>query len=765
MYTKERASYINDTISTIIREYYLTQDNISHRHKLIKKVCEFYDNIKDDYITKNQLIFLYHISNLIGIPQYYDMLIKYRNDENFNMDCLNASTLSDIIYNASLAVEEDKFLHKYQKEVIDRFSTDNTNRYFLTAPTSFGKTFIVYEVIKKMKYKNIVFIYPTLSLLSENYIKILKDPFFDDYNIFTLSEANIDLSQKNVCIYTPERFLSMMDRNSKLKFDFIFMDEVYKIDNQFIIDNETVGENERDTAFRVALQTSCLSSIDLLLAGPFIQIPKEKSESSINNFLIDNDFKVLEYNDVEIVDKELLTINKNDSYNIDKIDFIINKKDKNSRLLIVLEELNKNNNSSIIYTFSRYNTEQLAKKIADSRCDMVIPLPEEMNEQMQRFIIFYDHINAIFGEDWILSKCLKKGIGIHHGYIPKYIQKEIIKFFNDGILNVIVSTTTITEGVNTSAKNMIVMSDKKGQKPLKKFDAQNIAGRAGRFICHYKGRVVAIDNNFEQIIESDGDIIRNIEYDKNIAKNEVDILSAPEKYLSDSEKKTKKELLDEAHDLGLTDEIIQQFKTIKLSDKILLYKKLKNITPAEIYKVQNVCSTFRGLNWDNFDFIMNYVKPIIINKELVSMIEHPSKNQKNSVLTVKVHNYIQQGYPGILKYEKGHNKTDTAVREVAKLTFNLFKYELVKYLGVFDLLFRFVLSKRTNQSIDEISSINTLLKYLEYNSTTEDGKKVSDYGVPFKVLHYVDTGNEHIKDGFDAFEQLIYKDIKKDFDI
>ena len=134
-------------------------------------------------------------------------------------------------------------------------------------------------------------------------------------------------------------------------------------------------------------------------------------------------------------------------------------------------------------------------------------------------------------------------------------------------------------------------------------------------------------------------------------------------------------------------------------------------------------------------------------------------------VNVKVYNYIEHGYPGILEYEKRSAPTDRAVREVSKLTFNLFKYELVKYLGVFDLLFRFVLSQKNNISIDEVVGINTLLKYLEYNSTTEEGKKVSDYGVPFKVLHYVDTKNEYLKRGFDAFEQLVYNDIKKDFNI
>lgn len=56
---------------------------------------------------------------------------------------------------------------------------------------------------------------------------------------------------------------------------------------------------------------------------------------------------------------------------------------------------------------------------------------------------------------------IEKGIGVHHGLVPKYIQNEIIDLFNNGVLKVLISTTTITEGVNTTAKNMVVLSHKK----------------------------------------------------------------------------------------------------------------------------------------------------------------------------------------------------------------------------------------------------------------------------------------------------------------
>ena len=77
----------------------------------------------------------------------------------------------------------------------------------------------------------------------------------------------------------------MTDKTDDVHFDFIFMDEIYKIDNQFIIDDDTVGENERDLSFRVALQLVCRLSRDILLAGPYIEIGNNNS-SSIQNFFI-----------------------------------------------------------------------------------------------------------------------------------------------------------------------------------------------------------------------------------------------------------------------------------------------------------------------------------------------------------------------------------------------------------------------------------------------------------------------------------------------
>lgn len=763
MYSEEQASYLNSKAEEIIKLKY-DCNTLEKEGILIKRVCNFFDVIKEFDLSQTQLKFLYKFSNLIGVPQYYEMLLEQK-DNKLKFENIHLNDISNMIYNSSLAMEENKAFHKYQKIVYEQFLPENQNRFFLTAPTSFGKTFIVTQIIKKMKYKNIVLIFPTLSLLAENYIKLLNDDFFSDYKIHTLSDEDVNNDEKNLFIYTPERFLSMTDKSNKLKFDFIFMDEIYKIDNQFIMDNETVGENERDLSFRVALQLVCTLAKDILLAGPYIEITKNNT-SSIQNFFIDNEFEVLSYNNIEIVNKSILNIDEKKPYHFEGLSFEITSKPSKNKLKTLLKTLYESENkSSIIYTDARHKTEQIAKWLIQFKEEFNIELNICDLKLKEKFYIFLDHLKHAFSEDWILYKSLRKGIGIHHGYIPKYIQKEIIEFFNFGVLDTIISTTTITEGINTSAKNMIVMSDKKGNKTLKKFDAQNIAGRAGRFMHHFKGFVFAVDNNFNQILNSESEELKNLEYDKNASKSEVDVMMASEKYLTDNQKLTKKQLLHKAQELGLDLHIVEKFKTIKLSNKISLYENILRLPMYKKQQIMNVLNYGSHLNWDNFEVLLNSIYEIIENDDLKKLIENKTENNY-SALTVKVANYLIDGFPGVLNFELKRKTPDSAVKETSKLTFNIFKYHLVKYLGLLDILLRYNISKTNNSDMDEISSsLSSLIALLEYSCTNSDAKKISDYGVPFKVIKYLDSKDINILNKFDKYEYLIYEHLKNKFKI
>ena len=498
-------------------------------HELIIEVCNLFDSAIDSPLQSNDYRFLRFIASEIGVPQYFDLLFdrKKADDTSYQLSDLLAT-----IQDASLFVDEKSMLHRYQKKAYDSFSINQQNRFFLSAPTSFGKTYLVYKIIKKMSYNNIVLIFPTIALLGENYLKLLdlkkNTAFWNQYNIHTLSDEG-ETADKNIWIYTPERFMSYIDKHNTKHFDFIFIDEIYKIDNQYIIDVETMGENERDISFRVALFDTCLRAKDILLSGPYISFPKAIGNRSLKLFLDDNSFSVLNYNDIEIVNKVYLPVNEKKEYQFDKLDFNIKCKDKKKKLLTIinaiLDETNDNlDKGTIIYCSRKIETESVAKFLVKN-LDPKDDIPEDLS-------IFIEHLSETFGDDWIVVNSLKYGIGIHHGLVPKYIQREIIRLFNTGAITFLISTTTITEGINTTAKNMIVMANSKGDKALKRFDAQNIAGRAGRFNTHFSGRVITVDNDFLKTLFENEECLKHKGYDIESKKTDVDLDISKSDYLT-----------------------------------------------------------------------------------------------------------------------------------------------------------------------------------------------------------------------------------------
>ena len=281
--------------------------------------------------------------------------------------------------------------------------------------------------------------------------------------------------ERKIYSSTPLRGFSLFieKRVDEIKFDFAFVDEVYKIDNEYIIDEE-VRENERDVAYRLAVFYSLKQDVDVLLAGPYIDFLKRddpKYNASFDRFLSENQIQLIDYNNYEIVNKSFCDIKSRSQYPIDE-ELTLNFKsnEKNKRLNEIIKSIVGIGQNSIVYCYSISSVETYAKKLIASGI--------LSNHDSSSYADFITHITENFNKEWTVIEALKNGIGIHHGLVPKYLQKEIVALFNKNQLKVLISTTTITEGVNTAAKNLVVMHNKKGNKELKKFDAKNIAGRS-----------------------------------------------------------------------------------------------------------------------------------------------------------------------------------------------------------------------------------------------------------------------------------------------
>ncbi|MCK1231705.1 DEAD/DEAH box helicase family protein [Streptococcus uberis] len=669
---------------------------------------------------------------------------------------MNLLSISSFLNEATLTID-NKMLHRYQKEVYDLFRFEDENRYVLSAPTSFGKTYIVFEIIKKMNYADVLLVFPTISLLSENLIKLYEDSFFSQYSIHTLSEIDeTEFGDKNIFIYTPERYLSFLDNNNR-KFSFSFIDEIYKIDNDFIINNEELQENERDTAYRLALEYACRNSKDLLLSGPYIEFQKsENVNNSFNNFAAFNRFNIIEYNDVEIVAKNITSINKN-RFKIGDSEYKFKSGTSSIREKIAQSVLSLDGNT-IIYCGKKYSTENYAEYLLNYEPYKIKVRNQESSNHL--YIIFLEHIESKFGSDWILYKALKNRIGIHNSGIPKYIQKEIINLFNLGELICLFSTTTITEGVNTTAKNIIITSIKKGKKDLKQFDAKNIAGRAGRFNIHYSGNVLDLTKDFEEIIGSQQETIEHKNYDINRNKNDVDLEVTAEVYMNKDDKELKDSIDREKEYSGLPDIIFKSYKTIGPLVKISIYNRIKKMTPSELRKIEqlkHVLNTSKGnsIHWEGFQTIVDLLCPFISDVDLKSIMERKVGVKGYSLIVIQLSTYLEKGFLGTVNYyyETKQMDKDKAIRNTARLIYTTFKYQLVKYLGVFDLLYRYHYSKIYRKDFLEVKGIQILLQRLEYNALTDNGRKLSDYGVPFEIVKFYE-GNT-LNKNFDMYEMYI----------
>ena len=735
--------------ANLIIKLNLFQNGELSDYEFIKEVCSYFDMIKSDSLSTADKQFLFYIANEVGIPQYYDTLVKFNHDIQF--DEVSLQTLADSYRESRLYTSKNVELHKYQKDILDKFEVGKQNRFFLSASTSLGKTFLVYEIIRKMQYKNILLVFPSIALLSENLEKITSGEKYrwihDKYMIHTMSMIN-EIGENNICIYTPERYLSFLDVSKKIPFDFVFVDEVYKMDNEYIVDDET-KENERDVAYRLALHYVLQSDLDVFLAGPYIEFSSNSSNrynSSFDNFLRANSITLLNYNEYEIVNKEFVAIPQKG-----KIESYKNR----------IKGFISNNENAIVYCQGRAYAERYAQYIVeDPSISTIDTLP---------FNDFLEHLSNMFNgsNNWIVVKALKKGVGIHHGLIPKYIQKEIIELFNNGYIKILLSTTTITEGVNTTAKNVLILSSKKGRdKYLKKFDALNIEGRAGRFLQHYKGVVYSLDKKFEEIKNGDGEPIKHKNYDKNSPKDDIDLFFTGDDYLNEKNKERKQTIEQLQAQHNIPEEIINQFKVISKEDKIRIYEHICNLSSAELMNIKELIQYYqirKLIAYDGIEVIINIVLPYVRNQKLRELMVYTQKNSNTKRLTALLYSYFRYGLKGMINYHiQNGEDIQVSVRNATDFVYNLLKYQIVKYFGAFNLMYKYYLSKKENKPFDQITGIDAILLKMEYNANTEKGRLASDYGVPQKVLEYYDSNNDiNKKNTFDSYEKQVFEKVER----
>ena len=221
--------YVNQLLLAINRYDSEDAQTVNHLRDL---VCW----ISDDESLKKEPI----IADLLYIASQKMRVFGYNILNGFLEEPVPSSSALRDLENAAIVnlyrsrVNEANILDQSQKEVIDTFQNISPRRLLVSAPTSYGKTFLMREIVflNKERYKNILLVFPTVALLLEN-ARMMSDFVFNNkltYHVVKTVDAVCDDGTPQIFVFTPERALQLIASFPDIKIDFFFFDEVYKID-------------------------------------------------------------------------------------------------------------------------------------------------------------------------------------------------------------------------------------------------------------------------------------------------------------------------------------------------------------------------------------------------------------------------------------------------------------------------------------------------------------------------------------------------------
>ncbi|SHL90520.1 Helicase conserved C-terminal domain-containing protein [Fibrobacter sp. UWOV1] len=102
-------------------------------------------------------------------------------------------------------------------------------------------------------------------------------------------------------------------------------------------------------------------------------------------------------------------------------------------------------------------------------------------------------VNLNLGTDNALFKAARNGIFAHHANIPQGIRLSVENAVHEELVNFLVCTTTLAQGVNLPIKNLFVLSLYQDKEPIKVRDFHNLMGRVARSGKMTEGNVIFTD--------------------------------------------------------------------------------------------------------------------------------------------------------------------------------------------------------------------------------------------------------------------------------
>ncbi len=375
----------------------------------------------------------------------------------------------------------------------------DSKNFSFSGPTSMGKSFLmmkfIHYLIENKTAKKIVLVVPTRALINQFSLEIRKELKEEIKSrkclVYSNSpRVNDNSTQANVLILTPERVLSLLSEKIDFNPEYVFIDEAHKIASL---------EDSRSVTYYKAIQrlSSKYREANFIFLSPnvsnpgaFVDLYKLNNRSAYHaeQTVVSQNLYFL-----DLIEQETKFFGMNQSYSVPS--------PVNSYCSDPLEIISQLGSSLQNIVYCSTPTNAVSYALTYSRSQRV-----SSSEHLKKAIT---KIKKFVHKDFYLIDCLERGVAFHYGRLPHELRIEIEDLFKAGHIRTIFCTSTLLEGVNLPAKNIFILSNRKGNKLLDQIDFWNLAGRAGRLTKELSGNIICIREkerdwkNVEHLVKHD----------------------------------------------------------------------------------------------------------------------------------------------------------------------------------------------------------------------------------------------------------------------
>lgn len=498
-----------------------------------------------------------------------------------------------------------------QRDALEKGLLNFEGSFSLNMPTSAGKSYItellIYQELTNNSDSKVLYLAPLRSLSRELGAKFEKIKQFFGYKVSVkyggASATGNELSDDiQILVSTPEYFITLEEGIEHLL-------EQYKLiicDEGQLLDDYSRGINYEMLLTRLR---KCEDKRFLFISAiiPNIQDVNEWLGGT-DKLIGDSSYRPSTIKLSKVVedgkDLNLIVYDQDNKSELFKIEKFANSQDfsfgtsRNMDLACVASIQAVNAGSVMLYvSYKRGNRgceafSDLILCLLDINSQS-IKLPTRSEEKKSNLLQYVDYQ---CGAKYLLSHCLAKGFAYHHADIPQDIRELIEEAIDDGVIQLVVCTSTLAEGVNLPFKTIVLgnindpMYVSHGWY-LNRATLKNILGRVGRAGRERYGLVIFPDNkkktpfsivqdalNDCNIPEVQGTLFRLVNY--LVSTEKVKNINALNELLGDNE-------LVAAIDLMITKSTeAQSLEELSIDDLIRdsLAYKLGNVQQQEMLK-------------------------------------------------------------------------------------------------------------------------------------------------------------------------------------